>query len=161
MPGPCTLYLIPHRSTRRPSQFCHPSPTTYSSVLHILPVPARTPTPALPPRTPPPIVPARSIPAPSLIRRRRSHKRVVDHNLLLKQLLAVALLDGASGFVERGVFDEDVALQHALAQPFLLISFHFPPSLLLKPFVFLLAERKPIGSIAFSSSGHRCSTSSM
>jgi hypothetical protein len=41
---------------------------------------------------------------------RGSHESEFDRDLLLKELVAVGALDGGAGFVEGGVFDEDVAL---------------------------------------------------
>jgi hypothetical protein len=64
--------------------------------------------------------PARAAPAlfpvvvagPALSSGRRAHKGKVDSDLLLEQLFAVGAVDGGFGFVEGGVFDENVALQH-------------------------------------------------
>lgn len=82
------------------------------SLIHILCVPPGTPAPALAPCAAPPVLPACGcVPAPAaLVRGRRAHKRVLDDDLLLEELEAVAAFDGAPGFVEGGEFDEDVAL---------------------------------------------------
>jgi hypothetical protein len=52
------------------------------------------------------------IAGPALSSRWGTHKGKVDGDLLLKQLLAVGTLDGGVGFVEGGVFNENVALQY-------------------------------------------------
>lgn len=83
------------------------------SVLHIVAVPTRAPAPSPSARAAAPVVVASAFPT-VLGGRRRADESVVDDDLLLQELLAIAFLNGLLRFVEGGVFDEAVALHTLL-----------------------------------------------
>jgi hypothetical protein len=88
----------------------HPRKLKRTLVVHVVAISPGAST-SCPARAAPALLPV-VVTGPALASGRRAHKGKVDSDLLLEQLFAVGAADGGFGFVEGGVFDENVALQH-------------------------------------------------
>jgi hypothetical protein len=84
-----------------------------ASIVQVLAIASRAATSR--PSSAAPALPAVVVARPSLAGWWWSHESEFDRDLLLEELVAIGALDGGPGFVEGGVFDEDVALPKCIS----------------------------------------------